>query len=150
MADILAVLPQQLTDGDTRPLKVLFKDNGDGSFTLATRLDQTTIDGLAASGLATALKQDTTNIKLDDLITAVGGISGGSADPFAGYKYSDSTTVSNVDYVGKVNATGEYIVTSYDAAGSAQYSVGASGYTYGAGFGAWADGLTYGDYEDVF
>lgn len=60
MADIVAVLPQQLTQGDTRPLKVLFKDNGDGSFSIAATIMNT--------GLATESKQDTTNIKLDQII----------------------------------------------------------------------------------
>lgn len=35
MSDIAAVLPQKLTEGDTRVLKVKYIDNGDGTFSQA-------------------------------------------------------------------------------------------------------------------
>jgi hypothetical protein len=164
MSDMYERKPQNLTGpgGDQKELRVKYVDNGDGTWSLAVTPMS------VGSGAATSAKQDTTNLKLDDiiealqdyfgantvqdLIDAINGISGGGTDPLAAYKYSDSATVSNVDYVGKLKADGDYLVVSYDAAGSALYKIGAAvDYVAGAGFGAWAAGLTgYDTYGDTF
>lgn len=134
--------PQQLTGGDTRELRVLYVDNGDGTWSQAVVVATLPLP----SGAATAAKQDTTNIKLDDIIALL--------DPLKLYKYSDSATVSGNDYVGKMKADGAWVVTKYDSNGSATYKIGAApgnDYVDGAEFGAWAAGLTgYDTYKDIF
>lgn len=146
MSDMYERKPQQLTGPDGSPeLRVKYIDNGDDTWSLAVGALVLPLP----TGAATSVKQDTTNIKLDDLITAISGISG---DALRQYKYSDSATVSNVDYVGKLKPDGDWLITRYDANGSALYKIGpAVDYVAGSGFGAWAAGLTgYGTYGDIF
>lgn len=92
MADMYERKPQKLTGpgGDQKELRVKYIDNLDGTWSLA--IGATTLP--LPDGAATALKQDTTNTKLDDLITAV------TVSP--AYKLLlDDTTTANVTYVGK-------------------------------------------------
>lgn len=84
MADMYHKLPQALTGpgGDQKELRVKYIDNLDGTWSLA-------IGALVLplpDGAATSVKQDTTNTKLDDLITAVeaGGGGGGGVQYDAG------------------------------------------------------------------
>jgi hypothetical protein len=93
MADMYERKPQKLTGpgGDQKELRVKYIDNLDGTWSLA--IGAITLP--LPDGAATALKQDTTNTKLDDLITAVSTVS-------PAYKLLlDDTTTANVTYVGK-------------------------------------------------
>lgn len=97
MADMYQRLPQELTGpgGDQKELRVKYVDNGDGTWSLAT-----TPMGVAA-GAATSAKQDTTNLKLDDLIAAVNAMGGDV--PLT--KLIDDTTTANVTYIGETALT---------------------------------------------
>jgi hypothetical protein len=71
MADMYHRLPQNLTGpgGDQKELRVKYIDNLDGTWSLA-------IGALVLplpDGAATSLKQDTTNTKLDSVISALAG-----------------------------------------------------------------------------
>jgi hypothetical protein len=95
MADMYKREPQNLTGpgGDQKELRVKYIDNGDGTWSLAVGALILPLP----SGAATAAKQDTTNIKLDDLIVAVEGISGTAAYEMR----NDTTTDPNLVYLGK-------------------------------------------------
>jgi hypothetical protein len=75
----------------------------------------------------------------------IGGTSGGSTDPKAGYFYSDAATVSNYDYIGKINKDGAwYIQRINNTTDAADYVKGddIADYTHGSGFGTWAAALS--------
>lgn len=71
MADMYERKPQKLTGpgGDQKELRVKYIDNLDGTWSLSVGA----ISLPLPDGAATAAKQDTTNAKLDDVITALGG-----------------------------------------------------------------------------
>lgn len=75
--------------------------------------------------------------------TFIAGSSGGLSDPRTGYGFSDSATVTNVDYVGYINKDGAWFIMRIED-DHATYFTGddINDYTEGTGFGAWASALT--------
>lgn len=105
MADIHMILPQALTGGSTKPLKIRLKDNGDNTFSWDIQAS------LTDAGLATSTKQDTTNVKLDSVIAALGG--GGFKD----YVYVQKDVTSdlvNYKYYGYENTSGAWCIKRVD------------------------------------
>lgn len=79
-----------------------------------------------------------------------GGSGGGSSDPRTGYAFSNSATVSNVDYVGYVNQDGLWYVMKVDASGNAEYAKGVAGdYDFNS-FSSWAPTEDYDTFAETF
>jgi len=79
-----------------------------------------------------------------------GGSGGGSSDPRTGYAFSNSATVSNVDYVGYVNQDGLWYVMKVDASGSAEYAKGVAGDYDFDSFSSWAPTEDYDTFAETF
>lgn len=115
--------PQNLTGpgGDQKELRVKYIDNGDGTWSLAT----VALALPLPDGAATAAKQDTTNIKLDDLIDAVNNSSSGA------YSYRDKTETGTYKYFGfEILGGGAWkIMRKNISTNQALYATGSSGYS---------------------
>lgn len=101
MANMYERKPQELTgpDGDQPELRVRYIDNGDGTWSLAVAPLS------VAPGAATSVKQDTTNLKLDGVIEAIEGISGGGGGgtPDQASRIAEDSITAGVYYVGKAD-----------------------------------------------
>lgn len=150
MANMFKREPQELTGpgGDQPELRVLYIDNGDGTYSMAVSAVALPLP----TGAATSAKQDTTNIKLDSLIAAVQSISGGPTASYslvqkntagdASYKFYGYATVNGDWFIKRINKTTNYAEFISGLAGTS---------TFGAGFLTWVQGLTpYDDFWDIF
>lgn len=105
MPDMYERKPQNLTGpgGDQKELRVKYIDNGDGTWSLSVGALVLPLP----AGAATSAKQDTTNVKLDAVIAALGG--GGFKD----YAYVQKDTTSDLvsyKYYGYENTSGAWCI----------------------------------------
>ena len=116
MANMYKREPQELTGpgGDQPELRVRYVDNLDGTWSLAV----VGISSALPDGAATSAKQDTTNIKLDEVVAAIESISGGPTGAYAlvqkntdgdsTYKYYGFVDVAGDWYVKRIHKTTNY------------------------------------------
>lgn len=95
MSDIAAVLPQKLTEGDTRTLKVKYIDNGDGTFSQAVVILQ---GGSEVSSFAVKMLPDSVDSNL--IYVGKAAIGSVTSAPVWQIKRMDKTTLLEITWPG--------------------------------------------------